>query len=116
MKTQQSFVVKQVGLSVGQLTIFYTDDICTGGQLHMHQGTPFEERYAVFVKPAQTTFKISVDTSQFMKGLEQLDQLLMHLREGDDGMSKPARNFMEATLHEARALLHRLKKMVTRNV
>jgi hypothetical protein len=55
-RTQQSFVVKTLdGHPVGQLTIFYTGDRCTGGQMHLHQQTPSEERYAVFLKPSQTT-------------------------------------------------------------
>ena len=57
MKTQQSFVVKTPSArAVGQLTVFYTDDVCTGGQIHLHQGTAEEQRYSVFLKPEQTTF------------------------------------------------------------
>jgi len=55
-KTQQSFVVKTPdGRPVGQLTIFYTGDTCTGGLMHLHQGTSNEERYQVYLKPTQTT-------------------------------------------------------------
>lgn len=56
-KTQQSFVIKtRDGKPIGQLTIFYTDDTCTGGQIHLNSGG-HDERYAVFLKPAQTTYR-----------------------------------------------------------
>lgn len=55
-KTQQSFVVKTTdNKPVGQLTIFYTGDMCTGGLLHLHQNTEQAELYKVFIKPDQTT-------------------------------------------------------------
>ena len=53
-KSRQSFVVKTTdGRPVGQLTIFWTGARCTGGKIHLNQGTAAEERYDVFLKRAR---------------------------------------------------------------